>query len=485
MWAIYAVALAASISVWFIAIREPLWLDETVSFFQIKGSFSEILARQGWPDVPVYFCILWIWSRVAGTGEIMLRIPSILAMLGAVYLLYRSARELFDRDLAVIAAVVFCLHPIVVSAAIDVRPYAFGALAITASILALVHLRHNGSNWLAALFGLSAACIVYFQFLFAVILPALVICFLAIKIGDKAFWRQFGVALIAFAVAFLPVIPGLRYMFHTSGIHVFSPAPTWGELGQTLATKRMALILAGIVLLAAATRRLDLRKHLEGRRVLFCGALGLIPILILFVVSLRTSVHIFVLRYRLVAIPGIALCWALIVSRINSRILRLLFCVLVVATTVYHYLTFPAAKRHGFYTWKYALQFVEKNASADNAPVLICSDLPEADHLPMPVGAAVKDSAIFAPLTYYQLSVPVVALPRSLNDEAIGIASRFLRDATRRHERFLAVAFEPSYKTLDWIDENVPQTYIVNELGVFDGIRVLEFVPGSQANASH
>ncbi len=66
-----------------------------------------------------------------------------------------------------------------------------------------------------------------------------------------------------------------------------------------------------------------------------------------------------------------------------------------------------------------------------------------------------------------------------------GIASQFLRDATRRHERFLAVAFEPSYKTLDWIDENVPQTYIVNELGVFDGIKVLEFVPGSQANASH
>ena len=52
-------------------------------------------------------------------------------MLGAVYLLYRSARELFDWDVAVIAAVVFCLHPIVNSESIDVRPYAFAALAIT------------------------------------------------------------------------------------------------------------------------------------------------------------------------------------------------------------------------------------------------------------------------------------------------------------------------------------------------------------------
>ncbi len=78
-----------------------------------------------------------------------------------------------------IAAIVFCLHPIIIFAAIDVRPYAFAALAINATILALVHLRHNHSNWLAALFGLLAAGIVEFQLLFAAILPALAVCFIA------------------------------------------------------------------------------------------------------------------------------------------------------------------------------------------------------------------------------------------------------------------------------------------------------------------
>ena len=231
-YALYALALAVSISTWFIAIRAPLWLDETISFFVIKGGFSEILARQGWPAVPAYPYILWLWAKAVGTGEVALRISSVLAMLGAVYLLYRSARELFDWDVAVIAAVFFCLHPVVTSEAIDVRPYAFAALAITCSILALVRLRNNNSNWLAALFGLSAACIVYFQFLFVVILPALVICFFAIKAADrKTLWRQFGVALLTFALAFLPVIPGLRYMFHTSGVHVFAGTP--GVLGVT------------------------------------------------------------------------------------------------------------------------------------------------------------------------------------------------------------------------------------------------------------
>jgi hypothetical protein len=39
------------------------------------------------------------------------------------------------------------------------------------------------------------------------------------------------------------------------------------------------------------------------------------------------------------------------------------------------------------------LAFVEKNAPADNAPVLTCSDIPEADHMRMPVGAAIEETS--------------------------------------------------------------------------------------------
>ena len=194
---------------------------------------------------------------------------------------------------------------------------------------------------------------------------------------------------MAFAVAFLPVIPGMRYMFHTSGIHVFDEAPAFWQLRGTLALKRTAFILAGTVLIAAVTRRLDLRSRLQGGTILFCAALGLVPILILYGVSVGTSIHIFVPRYRVVAIPGIALCWALIVSRIDSRALRLLFCVLSVAATAYQAFSSPTSKDHN-YSWKYALEVVEKNASVDNAPVLICSDLPESDHMPLPQGKQSK-----------------------------------------------------------------------------------------------
>ena len=248
----YALALVVSISTWFLVIHAPLWLDETVSLFLIKGGFAGIMSRQVWPDAPAYSCLLWLWTKAVGTGEIMLRISSVLPMLAAVYLLYLAARQLFDWDVAMVATIVFSLHPIIVFAAIDVRPYAFAAVAINGTILALVRLRHNDSNWLAALFGLLAAGIVEFQLLFAAILPALAICLIVAKLDDrKTLWRQLTIAVAAFAIAFLPAIPRLEYMMHTSGTHVFSEAPRLMQLVSTLTIGGLVTVLVVFVLVAA------------------------------------------------------------------------------------------------------------------------------------------------------------------------------------------------------------------------------------------
>jgi hypothetical protein len=480
--ALYPLALAVAISIWFIAIHAPLRIDETGSYWQISKGFSEIVSRQGSLSFPAYSYILWFSTKIIGTSEIALRVPSILAMMGAVYLLYLAARELFERDIAFIAAVIFCLDPIVVFASIDIRPYAFGVLATNAAIFVLLRLRHSGSNWLAALFGLMAASIVWFHFLFGVILPPLVLCFIAFKFRDcKTFWKQFIVASGAFALAFLPVIPGLIDMLRTSKTHVYEPAPNLSDLAMTLAPGWLFIVGCGIGFIAflihAVRPQLNLFNRFEGWLFLICASLGLLPILILYGVSAGTSLHTFTYYHRLVAIPGIALCWAFVLSRFHSRSLRLLFCLALVAATAYVYFTSPATRRHEN-SMKYAIELAQRNASVDDAPVLMCSGFVESNFAAMPSKETVRDSRYFAPLSYYQLSVPVIPLPQLINDETIQVGSRFLKEAAQKHERFLVVADKfHSYRTLDWFADHAARTHSAHILGVFDGMEVMEFVP--------
>ncbi len=473
--ALYAASLALAMSVWFISIRAPLWLDETSSYWETAGGFWQIHARQG-VLFAAHAYILWAFSQVLGTSEIALRVPEILAMCGAVYLLYRAARELFGHDIAMITAVIFCLHPIVVFAAIDVRPYAFAALAINASIFCLVRLRTSDSNWLAALFGFCAACILYFQLLFSVILLPLALGFVILKWShQKVLWRQLGIATATFAIAMVPVVSRFRVMFRTGHTYNFAERPHFSSLLLTIAPIWLLLIYAVFLIVSSVTGS-GVKGSPKDWRIVLALLLGLFPIAVLYGLTAGTSMQVFVERYRLVAIPGLALCWGFLVSVLEPCRLRLLFCMVLVAFTSYMFFTSPEVRHHG-YTWKYALEVAEKNAAPDNAPVLICSDFPQSDFTPMPNEADVKNSSLFTTLSYYKLSVPVVGLPRGLNDEAIRDGNQFLQSAT--HRRFLALGFWPSLPTLQWLTQAASATHTVRALGKFDNITILEFSPRS------
>ena len=465
----------------FLAIRSPLWLDETISYWQIHAGFSQIFSRRG-DVVPAYPYVLWLASKLFGTSEIALRFPSVCAMLAAVYLLYRAALELFDREIAFVTALIFCVHPIVIFAAIDARPYAFGVLTITSAIWILLRLRRTPSLWLAALLGINAALMLYFHFLFITLLPALAICLVALSMQSRpALLRKLAAALAAFAIATVPIIPVARYMVRTSSVHVFDQAPTLADLAWTIAPASLLFILVVAGLISAAIAgRLDLQSSVGGPSLLICLSLALIPLLILYLVSIATPIHIFVPRYRIVAIPGIALCWGLLISRINSSAIRMTICLLLITTTAYFYCTLPALRHHAE-TWEYALAAVEKRASPGNSPVLICSDLPESDYMKLPTGQEVIDSALFAPLTYYAVSGPVVPLPRSLNQQAMQGALNFLQHEGR-DARFYAIAYKPSYGTVAWLGRVTAASHEHHVLAQRDGVEVVEFLPRAKSH---
>jgi 4-amino-4-deoxy-L-arabinose transferase-like glycosyltransferase len=471
----YGLALLACLSVWFLAIRAPLWTDETLSYWQIAGGFKQIWTRsiQG-NSFAAYAYILWLTKTLFGDKEIVLRIPSILAMLAAAYVFYRCARELFDWDVSLIATMVFILPRGIVFAAIDVRPYPFALLLTNLTIFLFLRWTKTHRDKYAALFGMAAAGIIYFHYLFASILVALAVYyFLSRPTALRADLRQIVIALTCFGILLLPVLPRLKYIYQTRTMHSFADAPQWTWILDLLNPgKGQLYVLAGVILLAVVARQLLPPDHASLDKLAFCASLALVPILCLYTISVTTSVHVFIPRYLLVAVPGISLCWGWLCSRLGSRALRGLFCFAFVALCVSSAYRSPMARWHEE-SWKGSLAFADANAAQDNAPILMCSPLVEADYEPMP--AVPSESVLYAPLSYYKVNARIVPLPRTLNAETKRQLNHFLM--ANEGTRFLVLAPWPSLPIVNLLAYDLQGTHSYRVLGSFDEIFVVEFTP--------
>jgi hypothetical protein len=282
-----------------------------------------------------------------------------------------------------------------------------------------------------------------------------------------------------FVPLLIPIWARLIYLQQTRNAHVFADTPAFRSFLRALAPGVVPFVFLGTVVVAMLLRKIMKPSRESIRTLLMCFTLAFVPIAILYGITMTTPVHIFVERYEAVAVPGIALAWAWLLSIIDSRTLRLLCCLALVTAAGYGFYTAPRARLHGF-TWKYALEAADANAARDGAAILMCSDLPESDFSGMPSGAT-SESALFSPLSYYRVRARIVPMPRSLNEEARRIGTNFLIEASSRHRRILALGFRASYPTLRWLESVSSASYETHLLGDFDGIQLIEFDPRTAA----
>lgn len=481
----YPLALLASLSIWLLAIRAPLWLDETLSYWQVSGGLGKVWSRSAqMPSSIGYLYTLWLTKSIFGSSEIALKIPSTLATLGAVYFLFRLARELLDQETAYLACIFFALTPNIVFAATDARPYAFGLLAVNLATFAFVRWIAQKQMRQAILSGAAAAAILYFHYLFAAILPAFAIYYVAARAGSiKSDLRQLAAALASFGVISLPLAYRVASLYHTRQTHVVQPQhhPLLIAL-NTLAPLQLLLGFAIAALLAASLRKVRLAGSLNYPAILLGPLLALIPIALFFGVSAAMPVHLVIPRYLTVIAPGSALTWALLTGLIDSRLLRQVFCVGLVAITLFETYTSPLSRRHEL-NFKQAHAFVNGVVANENGevPVLVGSAFIESDYETMPTDRD-GENPLLSQVDYYPIKAPVVMLPMDLNDESVRVASQTLLAAAQQRKRFLLVAPPTSYPTAEWLANYSKGAFTARELGVFDEIVVIEFRPVAAMN---
>jgi dolichyl-phosphate-mannose-protein mannosyltransferase len=476
---LYPIALLASLSIWLLALQAPLWLDETLAYWQVSGGFWKIWSRSAlMPSSIGYLYTLWAAKWILGSHEIALKIPSTLAMLGAVYFLFRSARQLFDQDIAFLVCIFFALEPNVVFAATDARPYAFALLATNLAVYLFIRWMTQHQMNQAILFGAAAAGILYFHYLFGAILPAFAIYYLAIRRHSiKADARQLAALLSSFTLLILPLIYRVLSLYQTRETHVVQELPHSALAAlNTLAPMQTLIGFVVTAFLAALVRRIKLPGRDCFPAILLCPLLALVPAGILYGLSAVTSLHLVIPRYFTVVAPGSALTWGLLTSRIDSRVLRQIFCVGLVGITMFECYSSPNSRKHEV-NFKQAHEFVNANVATDNAPVLVCSAFIEADFEPLPTDR-ISENALNSQLTYYPINSPVVFLPMSLNDEAMRIGQQTVATALERHQRFLVVAAPTSYPTVEWLANYSSGAFRARPMKTFDNeIVVVEFRP--------
>jgi len=476
---VYPVALLASLSTWLLAIRAPLWLDETLAYWQVSGGFGKIWSRSAqMPSSIGYLYTLWFAKSILGRHEIALRIPSMLALLGGVYFLFRAARELYDQETAFIACIFFALTYNVVFAATDARPYAFALLATNLATYAFIRWMAQQKMRQAMLFGAAAAGILYFHYLFGAVLPAFAVYYLVARAGSiKKGLGQVGAMLAAFILVSLPLVYRVASLYHTRETHVVQemPHPVLTAL-NTLAPLQLLIGFVITAFLAGLVRKIKLPESESFPAILLGPLLALVPIGVFLAVSAVTPVRLVIPRYLTVIAPGSALTWALLTKHIDSPVLRKLFCAGLVAAIVIEAYPSPLSREH-MINFEQAHALVNARVANDiKVPVLVCSAFIESDFEPMPTDRN-GENPLFAQLAYYPINAPVVMLPMDLNDETIRVGSQVFLEAAQRGQRFLMVVPPVSYPTLKWLLNYSPGVFTDHLLGEFKGILVVEFRP--------
>jgi hypothetical protein len=312
----FAVGTALRFTVGF---GEPLWLDETFTG-AIAGQPDFVsLGHQVYADVnaPLYYLVMYGWTRLGGLSDLSLRWPSAVFATAAVLFAFRGGRGL-DRRLCLIwGALLGLWQPGLVQAS-DARCYALLLLMATVTTVAFSRVLTTPDRPSAILWA-SVGALTILTHYFAVPLIAAqgAILLLRYRIRALRLWPS----LVVFA-------PALGWIaFHAPRLAEFArPEVVWYaplDVTDLPDIVLYAVPLAGLVCLVIGAGLLAygrLRRPPDadiGGEVLYVVLASVVGfVLVLAAALLRPS---FTLRYTIPFVPGLLLGLALTIRR-ASRI---------------------------------------------------------------------------------------------------------------------------------------------------------------------
>lgn len=306
-WAIFFVA--AFIRIYAVG-QESLWHDEAFTWFFTRLSWFKMLdtVRLDGVNPPIYYIGVKLIVDILGDGEFALRLLSILAGIGSIYVAGKIGKLISGDFGGMISMAWIGFHPMAVHYSRDARPY---SLALLFSLLLVYYFVRLGQEkqrnlWLGAITWLLLGQMTHYFFF---VLGGIILLLVMTEIRAKPLYVRHWMLL--WMGGFLPLVGWLGWYFAqptpSLGIGWIQPprlsdiiGTWWNLLSGYGGDYSTATSVFGLVTLAFVIGSICGQEN-RSRNSKWLG-LGLVtPVVAIFLVSLRRPV--FVDRYFIVFLP--------------------------------------------------------------------------------------------------------------------------------------------------------------------------------------
>lgn len=310
--------LAACVTrLWLMPLPSSFWVDEMATVFVVHhGPHHPSFAVA--PQVPdsIYYQLPRASEWLFGFSEVAYRLPSVLLMAMALFLIARLASRLIHPGAAWFVVFVCLSMRGINDQAADARPYALGTAIAAASLWFLIRWLDSAHWWDAALFILLATLLwrvhlLFWPFYIVLALYALV---RLIRHETPVGWTSTLVVFGLLGGALVPVLLDALSLFRQATSHVIVAQPTLRDLRILLKFGLILICGVGAFALGRLLRWPRTSAFALNSSVVLIAGWWLLQPVALFAVSRFTGSSMFVARYLYLGLPGAALAATLAAS---------------------------------------------------------------------------------------------------------------------------------------------------------------------------
>lgn len=362
-----------------ISLNQSFWLDEATSANVVKNyNFVEIITKFSPGDFhpPFYYLLLKLWSIPFGVSEISLRILSVFAGLGLIYIVYLIGKEIKNKSFGETVSLLVAASPLLVYYSQEARAYMFETLLVSSLIYFFLKILKKGKFIYWTVFSFLLLLLGATDYLPLLVIPVLWV-YALVKKKKVDFFSKLALSHVPLGIGFAAWAPYFAAQL-TSGLSVRTDNPGWWQVLGKAGVKELALLpvkfiigrvsfdnkvaygVIGFVLLAFFGYLIVKSVKTVKKNLLVFLWLA-VPIGLAFLLSFKLSVFSY---FRLIfVLPAFYLAVALGLYGVKKKVFPLLFLALVFVNIAFSlgYLLNPKFQRED---WRGVV------AQINNSPVV-------------------------------------------------------------------------------------------------------------------